>query len=175
MTDVDAVATADEAATVEAFHRLFYDSHDTSWKQTLWLGRTVRKCAFDLWAYQEILVETRPDLIVESGTCHGGSALFLASICELIGRGEVITVDIDSARRPAAPSANRLSHGLLGRRGRHRLGADGRDGAERVMVILDSDHSRSCSRELQLYRIPRDPRLLSRRRRHRRQRPPGTS
>ena len=89
----DAATTADQQTAVEAFHRAFYDAHDTTWKQTFWLGTTVRKCAFDLWTYQEIIVETRPDLIVETGTYLGGSALYMASVCDLVGHGKVVTVD----------------------------------------------------------------------------------
>ena len=50
-----------------------------------WLGFKAIKCPMDLLVYQEILYERRPEWIIETGTNFGGSALFLASICSLIG------------------------------------------------------------------------------------------
>jgi cephalosporin hydroxylase len=37
----------------------------------------------------------KPDLIIETGTFFGGSAYFFASICDLIGKGQVITIDLE--------------------------------------------------------------------------------
>jgi len=35
--------------------------------------------------YQEIMFEVKPDLIMETGTYRGGSALFFAHLCDLPG------------------------------------------------------------------------------------------
>jgi cephalosporin hydroxylase len=152
---MDAAAAAESArsdAAVEAFHRLFYDTHDTTWKQTFWLGVTVRKCAFDLWTYQEILVDTRPDLIVETGTYLGGSAFYLAGICDLLGNGKIVTVDISAP--PGRPRHRRITYlqgsstdpGIVVRVARRARTA------KRVMVVLDSNHSRDhVLRELEAY------------------------
>jgi hypothetical protein len=84
---------------VARFTALYYDlplrGETGTWLATSWLGVPVLKAPTDLWAYQEILSEIRPDLIVETGTAAGGSALFLASICDQLGHGRVLTVDID--------------------------------------------------------------------------------
>jgi cephalosporin hydroxylase len=40
------------------------------------------------------MVETRPDLIIESGTFRGGSALYLASVCDAIDRGTILSIDL---------------------------------------------------------------------------------
>jgi len=48
----------------------------------------------DLLIFQEILCETRPLVIIETGTAAGGSAFFFASLLDLLGTGEVVTVDI---------------------------------------------------------------------------------
>src|SRR5215471_1009111 len=72
--------------------KLFYES--SAWSETWWLGTQTLKNPLDLWIYQEILAETRPELIVETGTYAGGSARYLASICELLGRGEVVSIDV---------------------------------------------------------------------------------
>ena len=60
-----------------------------------WLGVPTFKCALDLWMYQEIIYRTQPDVIVEIGSYYGGSTLYLATICEALGHGQVVSVDID--------------------------------------------------------------------------------
>ena len=74
-----------DRASVERAHDVLYKSD--AWTKATWLGAQALKNPLDLWIYQEIMVETRPELIVETGTYRGGSALFLASMCDLLGRG----------------------------------------------------------------------------------------
>jgi cephalosporin hydroxylase len=127
-------------AIAEAFCRRYLESG--VWMRTTWLGTQVVKCPLDLWIYQEIIFRTRPGVIVETGTWGGGSVLFLASICDLVGHGRVITIDIEE--RPERPSHPRVTY-LTGSsvdpeivtRVRADVGAD-----ETAMVILDSDHSK---------------------------------
>jgi len=122
------------------FHRLFYYSKET-WKNTFWLGTPLLKCPLDLWIYQEIIFELKPDLIIECGTFQGGSALFFACICDLVGKGKILTIDIqDSEKRP---KHKRITY-LVGsstseeivRKVQDLIDEDGQ-----VMVILDSEHS----------------------------------
>jgi cephalosporin hydroxylase len=56
------------------------------WRNTRWLGTDVLKCPLDLWIYQELLHEIRPDWIIETGTAFGGSASYFASLCDVLGR-----------------------------------------------------------------------------------------
>jgi hypothetical protein len=63
------------------------------WRSTTWLGRRVTTAPTDLLAYQEMIASVRPDWVVETGTGDGGRSLFLASICELVGHGTVISID----------------------------------------------------------------------------------
>ncbi len=75
---------------IDDFHRLYYNSWhllDEDTHELRWLGHKLLRCPLDLWTYQEILAETRPELTIETGTYHGGSALFFASILELLGVG----------------------------------------------------------------------------------------
>jgi cephalosporin hydroxylase len=60
-----------------------------------WLGRPIIQFPQDIVALQEIVWKVKPDLIIETGIAHGGSLIFYASILELIGRGEVLGIDID--------------------------------------------------------------------------------
>ncbi len=67
------------------------------WERTTWLGRRVTTAPTDLLAYQEMIATVRPDWIIEIGTGDGGRALFLASICELVDHGQVISIDPECA------------------------------------------------------------------------------
>jgi cephalosporin hydroxylase len=69
--------------------------------------RAVIKWPLDLWIYQEILFapESRPDVIIETGTHHGGAALFLACVCDMIGSGRVITVELLEKETPEHPGS----------------------------------------------------------------------
>ena len=53
------------------------------------------KCPFDYVIYQMILWEIEPDLIIEIGTNRGGAALYFADLLDLIGHGEIHTIDIE--------------------------------------------------------------------------------
>jgi cephalosporin hydroxylase len=83
--------TPDEWAVVDAFHRLYYESR-LCLNQT-WLGVHVLKNPFDLLSYQEVLVHAAPTTLVETGTAWGGSALFFATVYDLLGYGQVLSVD----------------------------------------------------------------------------------
>jgi cephalosporin hydroxylase len=138
-------------AMIDQVHRWLY--HDETWVQTQWLGVSCQKYPIDLWLYQEIIYATRPTLIIETGTAQGGSALFLASILDLIGEpGRVISIDI--AENAVVPSHPRICFLT----GRSSTAADlvqqvSREAkSERTMVILDSDHSaRHVLEELSAY------------------------
>jgi cephalosporin hydroxylase len=63
------------------------------WERTTWLGRRITTAPTDLVAYQELIAAVRPDWIVETGTGDGGRSLFLATICELVEHGRVLSID----------------------------------------------------------------------------------
>jgi cephalosporin hydroxylase len=62
--------------------------------RTTYFGVKALKCPIDFWIYQEILFETRPDFVVEIGNHCGGSTLALAHLCDCLGKGQVVAVDI---------------------------------------------------------------------------------
>jgi cephalosporin hydroxylase len=128
----------------DGFHRLYYDRGEAggTWKDTTFLGVTTWKVPLDLWVYQELVWELRPGLIVETGTAHGGSALYLASLCETIGGGEWVSVDIGHwPDRPAHPRLTYLTASSTDPQVVAQV-AERAAGAGRVLVVLDSDHSR---------------------------------
>jgi cephalosporin hydroxylase len=124
-----------------------------------WLGRPVIQLPEDLVRLQEIIVGLRPDVIVETGIAHGGSLVFSASLCELLGHGRVIGVDIEIRphNRQAIdehflrPRITTIEGGStdpeIVARVREAVGD-----AERVMVILDSNHTKEhVAAELDAY------------------------
>jgi len=130
-------------AVSAAFHILYHTDANHTWMNTYWRGVPVWKCPLDLWIYQEIIYETKPDVIIEAGTKHGGSAYFFASVLELMQHGRVLTVDIDD--RSDRPKHERITY-VVGSstsdettRSIRALIQDG----ERVMVSLDSDHAKA--------------------------------
>ena len=140
----------DRAAVARA-HDVLYLSD--SWTEATWLGAQALKNPLDLWVYQEIVAETRPELIVETGTYRGGSAFFLASVCDLLGEGEVVSIDVEQVRADY-PDHRRIRY--LG--GRSSTDPDvvaeirARAEGKRVLVILDSDHSQAhVEAELAVY------------------------
>jgi cephalosporin hydroxylase len=78
------------------------------WQRTSWLGHSVARAPTDLLAYQELIVDAQPDWVIETPSDGGGRALFLASICELVGKGEVLSIgELPSGGFPEHP---RLTH-----------------------------------------------------------------
>jgi cephalosporin hydroxylase len=134
-----------------AFHQLYYNDKAT-WKNTRWLGTPILKCPLDMWIYQDILNETKPDLIIETGTYNGGSALYLATLFDLLGRGRIITVDInDMPNRPVHPRIKYIQASSTDPQVTATLAKEAAT-CERVMVILDSDHSEPhVSKELAIF------------------------
>lgn len=137
------------------FHKLYYESGGRTWGNTFCFGVPVQKCPLDLWIYQEIIWQVKPDLIVETGTYKGGSALFMANICDLLGNGDVVTIDIspfpDGAIRP---EHRRITY-LVGSSTSPEIVSQIQEKRGRVkscLVVLDSDHSKAhVLSELRLY------------------------
>ena len=79
-----------------------------AWREATWLGHPVARLPSDLYAYQELLSEVRPDVVIVIGDDPGlgGRALFLASVCDQLGRGRVLAVGRDTAGD--APAHDRI-------------------------------------------------------------------
>jgi cephalosporin hydroxylase len=127
--------------TIHRFHCLYYESSWQTWKNTRWLSVNAYKTPLDLWIYQELLVTLRPQLVIETGTAAGGSALFLATVCDAIDCGEIVS--IDSEARLGRPSHARVTYVMGSSTAPETLAAVAQRarGKAPVMVILDSDHS----------------------------------
>jgi len=138
-------------ATRDAFHLALFNHFEG----VDWLGVQVLKTPMDLMVYQEIIVQRKPDLIIECGSFKGGSALFMAHICDLVDHGRIVSVDVvvppDVKDLPWHPritwyTGDSVSKGIIEAMQGERYEA------ESCMVILDSNHSRGhVLRELKAY------------------------
>ena len=124
-----------------------------------WLGRPVIQLPEDMLRIQEVIHECKPDVIMETGVAHGGSLVFYASLCEAMGHGRVIGVDVEIRphNRAAIEAHPMFKHITLIEgdaiatatydqvRGLVRPG-------ETVLVLLDSNHTfEHVLAELRLY------------------------
>jgi cephalosporin hydroxylase len=141
------------ANAVEEFQKAVFWRSGQLWGNNTWAGVKALKGPWDIWIAQEILWETRPDLVVETGVHEGGSTLFYAQMLDLIGHGEVLAVDIDlSTVDPSVPEHPRVTL-IEGSSVADEVVEQIREAAsgKRVMLNLDSDHSAAhVLRELRL-------------------------
>lgn len=138
-------------ATVDAFHRAFYASPVTH-GLTSWCGVPILKNPLDLWVYQEILWELQPTVLIETGTAFGGSALFFAMMMDRRRVGRVLSIDIEAASvLPQHPRVTFLRGSSTDPAILQAVAATIQP-TDRVMVVLDSDHSTAHVRaELEAY------------------------
>ncbi len=130
-----------------------------------WMGRPIIQYPQDLIAVQEIIWDVKPDLIIETGVAHGGSAVFFASLLELNAQcggpkdAAVWCVEIDLrvhnrealVAHPMYPRL-RIFDGSSVDTKIVSVIAEKAAKCERVMVILDSNHTHDhVLGELNLY------------------------
>ena len=149
--------SASDRELVDRFTTLIYDIADDQSLRTYfssWMGYEMFKWPSDLWMYQELVTRLRPDVIIETGTYRGGSALFLACICDLLDHGQVVTIDIDttwSSIRPRHPRITYLDGSSTGPENIAKIEGIVA-GRPNGLVILDSDHTRDhVLDELRIY------------------------
>ncbi|ABS64950.1 Cephalosporin hydroxylase [Parvibaculum lavamentivorans DS-1] len=113
-----------------------------------WLGVPIIQLPEDMIRFQEAIFELKPDVIIETGVAHGGSAIFSASLCHLLGHGRVVAVDIEirpknRQRIEAHPFAHLITL-IEGSSTAPEIVEQVRSHikpGDKVVVVLDSDHS----------------------------------
>jgi cephalosporin hydroxylase len=129
------------------------------WRGFSWLGFPLHQLPEDVLRLQEVVCLLKPDAIVETGVFQGGSSIFFASLCELNGKGRVVSVELQV--RPGLRESL-AAHPLGGRialiegdsRSPEIFARVAREtsGARTVLVFLDSDHRKAhVAGELALY------------------------
>ena len=144
-----------ERHNINKFCKIYYEKREKDsriWQKTTWLGTLALKLPTDLWIYQEILYDIRPDLIIETGTMYGGSALFLATICDTIKKGSIVSIDIN--RKDSFPNHERIKY-ITGSSTDEKIVNQVKNMIktnDKVMVILDSDHTKNhVLNEMEMY------------------------
>jgi cephalosporin hydroxylase len=139
---------------IDRFHNLYYDSHTQgkTWHETYFFGIPVQKCPLDLYIFQDIIYDVKPDVIIETGTASGGSAYYMACLCDFLKKGKIITIDI--IKWPKLPKHRRINY-ILGssvdeeilKKIKTQIRKN-----DKVLVILDSNHTAEyVLKELNVY------------------------
>jgi len=142
---------------IREFNAAYYSLSPQTWGNTRWRGVPVCKPPTDLWVYQELIHILKPDLIIETGSFAGGSALFMHDTMKLNGQyGWVISIDTNMAHVHETAKSSTIKFLLASSTSfeaisfikAHIAAYD----AKRVMVILDSDHEKDhVLKELEIY------------------------
>ncbi len=124
-----------------------------------WLGRPMIQLPEDMIRLQEVICTVQPDVIVETGVAHGGSMVFYASLCKLMGKGRVVGVDIEIREHNRRAIESHCLSSLITLIEGDSASPDTavkvrthiRPG-QKVMVLLDSCHTKEhVLRELEAY------------------------
>jgi cephalosporin hydroxylase len=148
----------------DAFEVLSHQWLKVGWNQKYsytfsWFGRPLIQLPEDMLRCQEVLWRVKPEVIIETGVAHGGSLLLYATLCEAMGRGRVIGIDIEIrphnrqaiethplAKRITLIEGSSTAPEIVGRA--RNLIKPG----ETCLVILDSCHTKAHVRaELEAY------------------------
>lgn len=138
----------------EAFEEISRQWVRVGWNQKYqytfsWFGRPIIQLPEDMVRMQEVIFDLQPDVIIETGVAHGGSLVYYASICKAIGKGRVIGVDVEIRTHNREAIESHLLADFIAliegsstdietiSKVKSRIQPD-----EKVLVILDSNHSR---------------------------------
>lgn len=148
----------------EAFELLSHEWLRLGWNQKYsytfsWLGRPVIQIPDDMIRIQEVIYKLQPDVIIELGVAHGGFSIFLASLCKLLDKGKVISVDIDIRPHNRKALDEHPLRSLLTLIQGSSVSCETVKqvksyikNEDKVLVFLDSNHTKNhVSQELELY------------------------
>jgi len=157
--ELRAQAQAVDKTIILSAQQFFSRSHQLQYSYNFsWLNRPIIQYPQDIIALQELVSSVKPDLIIETGIAHGGSLVLSASLLSLLdvmdgldprqSSRKVVGVDIDI--RPHNRKAlnehpfrfkmeliegSSIAPEIIQQVRSHA------DGAERVLVSLDSNHT----------------------------------
>lgn len=139
--------------TTDDFHKMYYESSHT-WNSgnTKYMGIPCFQNPLDMWIIQEIIFETKPNIVIECGSFMGGTSLFLAHLLDNIGiDGRVFSIDVENKSRANHSKIIKLT-GMSTSAMIFRQISDVIEDSDRIMVILDSDHrTENVLKEMQIY------------------------
>lgn len=135
---------------IKAYSNFFLESR--IWDNLTYCGIKIFKVPSDLWMFQEIAFRLKPDMLIETGTFEGGSALFYAHLFDTIGKSEVLSIDCNNCTN--LPEHKRITHLVGDSISPHIIEQVQTHivNKKAVWVTLDSDHSKDhVVTELELY------------------------
>jgi len=124
-----------------------------------WLGLPIIQLPQDIVALQELIWKIKPDLIIETGVARGGSVIFYASLLSLLGKGEVIGIDVDIRthnreeieKHPLFEKITLIEGSSISKETVDRIFKISKN-HKKILVILDSHHThKHVLKELELY------------------------
>ena len=152
--DADGAAQTYELASPEAFAAIskvwLRAGWDTKYVYSFtWHGRPIIQLPDDIIRIQEVVFAVEPDVIIETGVAHGGSLVFYAGLCKIMGKGRVVGIDVEiRPHNRAAIEAHPLASYITLIEGSSidpgvvdQVTAHVKEG-ETVLVTLDSNHTK---------------------------------
>ena len=128
-----------EQIITDHFHAMYYCSpHTWNGGYTSWRGVPILQNPLDMFIIQEIIMETNPDFIVETGSARGGSALFYTDVSP---RVKVISIDTQLVMQPMVKHPRITFAKGMSTDKKIIAMVKKETQKKKVMVILDSDHS----------------------------------
>jgi len=157
----DVIRKRDRLLPYEKQNELMRVFHDLPvWKSVRFHNVQTLKNPLDLWMLQQIAFEIQPEMVVETGTWRGGSALYWAHTLEGLGLNDarVLTVDIGESYNDHGAGSHRLWKKYVEFSKGSSTDKDivarfaARVKGKRTIVNLDSDHRMEhVLNELRLY------------------------
>jgi cephalosporin hydroxylase len=124
-----------------------------------WLGRPIIQLPDDAFRMQEVIFDLKPDVIIETGVAHGGSAIFYAGLCKLMDKGRVIGVELELrphnkaaiGAHPLKPLITIVEGSSTAPETLEKVKSMIKPG-DKVLILLDSRHTRDhVAEELRVY------------------------
>ena len=140
---------------IKWFHYIWWQSTNT-WPKNTYLGYEILQCPLDMQLYQEIIFREKPDFILQTGVCGGGSIVYFSSILDMMNAPKstkVIGIDLVLSDQAKTIKNDRvlLFEGSSTDQEIFKTVTKLVEG-KKGLIILDSDHSKDhVSKELSMY------------------------
>lgn len=163
-TQLDGAEQTFSLYSKEAFELVSHLWVKVGWNQKYaytftWLGQPTIQLPEDMIRAQEVIYRVQPDVIIETGVAHGGSLIYYASLCKVIGKGRVIGIENEMRRHnrqaieahPLFPLVTLVEDDSIAPETIRQVKSLLKPG-ESVMILLDSCHTkRHVLAELETY------------------------
>jgi cephalosporin hydroxylase len=144
-----------EATLARPVNWLFWNHlnfHTKQFSEIRWMGRRIWQNPLDLCTIEQTIFELQPGLLIECGTHRGGAAEHYAYLFDVMGKGQIVTIDIVKMHDLSHPRINFLIGSTISDDIVERVRAIASAAKGPIMAILDSDHSeKHVLAELELY------------------------